>query len=101
MENKIQQMVNKIVNEFDPEKVILFGSHAWGEPGTDSDIDLCVIKETNDTRLLARQIDGTLAPRYFPLDLLVFKPDVIKKRLAEKDPFITDILNRGSLLYEK
>lgn len=99
--NNIKETVNKIVSDFDPEKVILFGSYAWGKPNVDSDVDLCVVKETEDTRQLAQQIDKSLSPRFFPLDLLVFEPEVIEERLEGKDSFVTDIINRGTLLYEK
>ena len=48
------------IREFKPDRVVLFGSWAWGKPHRDSDVDLCVIKETRDTRALARKIDGVL-----------------------------------------
>ncbi|MDP3997282.1 MAG: nucleotidyltransferase domain-containing protein [bacterium] len=99
--SKIKEIVEKIVAEVDPEKVILFGSHAWGHPGPDSDIDLFIIKETDDTRVLARRIDGALAPRLMPLDLLVWRPDSVRRRLAEGDPFLKEVLARGVLLYEQ
>lgn len=94
----IQQVAKQIVKEFQPESVVLFGSWAWGTPHQDSDVDLCVIKETRDTRALARKIDGAIFPRPFPLDLVVYSPSQIKKT---RDMFILDILKHGKILYEQ
>jgi predicted nucleotidyltransferase len=101
IKRKIEEVARKIAREFDPERIILFGSWAWGEPGPDSDVDLIVIKGTENTRALAREIDGSLFPRPFPIDLLVYRPDSIEKRKNMGDPFITDLLLRGRLLYAR
>ncbi len=83
VERKLRELTEKIVEEFKPEKVILFGSWAWGVPGPDSDVDLLVVKATDrSTREVAREIDGTIFPRPFPLDLLVYRPDQIEEGLA-------------------
>ena len=50
-QEKIDSIVNKIVSEAKPEKVILFGSHAWGQPTKDSDVDLFVIQQSGERRL--------------------------------------------------
>ena len=95
----IKAITDKIVGEFHPEKIILFGSHAWGEPGPDSDVDLLIIKKTNDTRRTAREIDGALFPRPFPLDLIVYDPEQIGRRQEAGDPWLNEILMRGKVLY--
>jgi len=99
IEQKIKEVAAKIVREHKPEKVILFGSWAWGHPGPDSDVDLFVVKDVGNTRELARKIDGSIFPRPFPMDLIVYKPDQVKKRLDMGDFFITDILSKGIILY--
>ena len=43
----VTDIVEKIKTKFNPQKIILFGSCAWGEPNMDSDIDLFLIMETN------------------------------------------------------
>lgn len=100
-QEKIQEVADKIVKVYQPEKVILFGSYAWGMPTEDSDVDLFVIKETEDTRVLAREIDGFIFPRPFPMDIIVYKPEQIKRRQARGDCFIRDIFYKGKVLYAK
>ncbi|MEI7425337.1 MAG: nucleotidyltransferase domain-containing protein [Candidatus Moraniibacteriota bacterium] len=101
MEKKIQEVADKIVQEFQPEKIILFGSWAWGEPTEDSDVDLFVVKETTDNRKTAMEIDGSIFPRPFPMDLFVYTPNQLKKELSFEEPFITKVSKKGMLLYEK
>jgi uncharacterized protein len=50
----LDQITNRLVNEFKPEKVILFGSHAWGNPNENSDIDICVILSSSNDRIVDR-----------------------------------------------
>jgi uncharacterized protein len=50
----LDEIVRRLVAEFAPEQIILFGSHAWGTPNDDSDIDLCVIVSESDERQLER-----------------------------------------------
>lgn len=97
---KIKTVANKIAVEYKPEKIILFGSYAWGNPSSDSDVDLCIVKKTSDTRELARKIDGSLWGRTFPIDIIVYTPDTIKDRLRSKDFFVRDIFEKGKILYE-
>ena len=99
IEQKIQKVVDQIVKEFQPEKIILFGSWAWGTPGANSDVDLFVVKDTKNTRMLAREIDGRIFPRPFPLDLIVYRPEQIQKNQLQGDFFITAILDKGKVLY--
>jgi len=101
VQEKLQEIVNKIVKNFQPEKIILFGSFAWGEPNADSDVDLFIVKETDNSRKLARKIDGSIRPRPFPIDLIVYKPESIERSIRIKDFFIKNILNKGKVLYAK
>jgi predicted nucleotidyltransferase len=98
----INRMVEKIKREYQPEKIILFGSYAWGKPSKHSDIDLFIIKDTT-----ARRIDRAVEVRRilddenaeFPLDVLVYTPSEIKRRLEIEDDFIKDIIDKGKILY--
>lgn len=56
IEEKIQKIADKIVAEYRPEKIILFGSYAWGNPHQDSDLDFLIIKKTDDP-MLKRIVD--------------------------------------------
>lgn len=97
----LDSAIDQIVQKFAPEKVILFGSYAWGEPGPESDVDLLIIKETNDTRALARAIDHELFDRRFPIDILVYKPDRIALRLEIGDSFVRKVMQHGKVLYDR
>ena len=99
-QEQIQAVADKIAKEFQPEKIILFGSYAWGTPSEDSDVDLCVIKDVENTRDLARKIDRLTDPRPFPLDIIVFKPKRELKRLSMGDTFYRQIITEGEILYE-
>lgn len=100
-EQKIQEVADKIVREFQPEKIILFGSWAWGKPGPNSDVDIFVVKKTDNTRITAREIDGSIFPRPFPLDVIVYSPEQVERRNKRADFFIRDILTKGKILYAK
>ena len=100
-EEKIPAIKDKIVKEIKPEKIILFGSYAWGNPTEDSDVDLFIIKKSNQSRL-ARQmdLDRKMWGSGVPMDLLVYTPEEIDRRLKIDDPFILHILNNGKILYQ-
>ena len=98
----VQRMLRKLVAEYAPQKVVLFGSYAYGTPGPDSDIDLLIIKETPE-RFLDRWITVqhilTGTHRTFPVETLVLTPQEIEKRLAIGDQFIAEALEKGEVLY--
>ncbi|MBI2459090.1 MAG: nucleotidyltransferase domain-containing protein [Parcubacteria group bacterium] len=97
---KIQEVADKIAKEHRPEKIILFGSYAWGEPTKDSDVDLFIVKETENTRETAIKIDGSIFPRPFPVDLIVYTPAKFKKELNLEEPFVSKITRQGKILFE-
>jgi predicted nucleotidyltransferase len=95
----IRRYARAIAERFHPEKIVLFGSYAYGTPHEDSDVDLLVIKPTWNRHSLRVQIRMALtAP--FPMDLLVRTPKEVKRRLEEGDSFLTEILSKGKVLYE-
>lgn len=100
---QLKKITQKIVKEFKPEKIILFGSYAWGKPGPDSDVDLFVVKESKENSLdrereLRRLLFGNNFP---PMDILVYTPSEVQKRLDFEDFFIEDVLNKGKILYAR
>src|SRR3989304_196168 len=97
----IQSLAERIGKALPVEKIILFGSHAWGRPGPDSDVDLFIIKETENTRVSARKASRLIFPRPFPIDLIVYTPGQTEKRKKMGDFFIRDVLNKGKTLYAK
>lgn len=103
VEQKIQEITQKIVKKYKPEKVILFGSWAWGNPGPDSDVDLLVVKRSLKSRVQREQeLNALLFPRETPLDLLVYTPDELEQSINKnRNLFIEDIIRNGRVLYAK
>jgi len=103
MGRDIQEITSKIIKEFNPQKVVLFGSHAWGSPKKNSDIDLFIVKDDakKNTREMAIDLERILSDRDGPLDILVYKPSQIEERLVMNDPFIVKIWHDGEVLYER
>ena len=97
----IENLADRIVQEFDPEKIILFGSHASGSPHPDSDVDLLVILPVSGKNWrMAAEIRGRVRPR-FPLDLLVRTPDEMDRRIVAGDPFLREISEQGVVLHAR
>jgi predicted nucleotidyltransferase len=95
--------LEKLIEQVQPEKIILFGSYAYGHPTPDSDVDLLVVVraqegETRRERYL--RVALALRPRLFPIDLIVHTPEEIEERLTHSF-FLREILTRGKVLYER
>ncbi len=98
--DEIQHYCEAVAREFHPEKIILFGSHAYGRPTPDSDVDLMVILPFQGSELRKAGENRSRFDAPFPLDLLVRKPRFIKERLRERDMFIELVMERGVVVYE-
>ena len=98
----INYIVEKIVQEIQPEKVILFGSYARGDFKQDSDLDLFIIKESEESsRIMRRKVDSLLRGRKFAVDLLVRKPKEVEWNFRAQNPFyLYHIFKDGKVLYE-
>lgn len=98
----IRVVAQRIAKEFQPEKIILFGSYAYGRPKPESDVDLLVVM---DTPLRSRQqrleISRALSPRPFPLDIIIRTPKQLEDRIAMGDFFLLKVVTRGKVLYEQ
>jgi predicted nucleotidyltransferase len=96
----ISRFARQLAARFHPDRIVLFGSYAYGTPHAGSDVDILVIMPTRNQLDQAFKIRLALeAP--FPLDLLVRKPKNIAWRLTEGELFHTEIMTRGKVLYEK
>lgn len=97
----IQAYVDRIAKRFRPQRVILFGSHAYGQPATHSDVDLLVVMP-DDGNPLRKSIEIVREVPYrgFALDLIVRDPEVLRWRLEQHDWFLMDIIEKGEVLYE-
>jgi uncharacterized protein len=96
----IRAFARAVADQFQPDRIILFGSHAYGAPHADSDVDVLVVMPARNKHSLAVKIrQAVSAP--FPMDLLVRTPEELKWRLEEGDTFLTAIVSKGKVLYEK
>src|SRR5687768_12658219 len=73
----IKRFARQVAAQFRPEKIVLFGSHAFGQPHADSDVDILVVMATRNPLDQAFKIHSTLLPP-FPLDIIVRTPEEIK-----------------------
>src|ERR1700722_15582491 len=90
----IRQFARAVAAQFQPDKIILFGSHAYGEPHADSDVDILVVMPVRNK--LDQAVRIRLAVDYnFSLDLLVRTPRNLSWRLAEGDSFLREIVSKG------
>lgn len=95
----IMETVERIVREFAPQRVILFGSYAYGTPTDDSDVDLLVIMPFEGQHVdKAVEILERVDPR-FSIDLLVRTPEQVRQRLEWNDFFLREVMERGQVLY--
>jgi predicted nucleotidyltransferase len=96
----IHRYADAIAAEFHPDKIVLFGSYAYGTPHEASDVDLLVVMPTPNPHDQVVRIQYRLtAP--FPVDLIVRTPQQLALRLSEGESFLTTVMSRGKVLYEK
>jgi predicted nucleotidyltransferase len=99
---ELDKIVRRVVDVYRPEKIILFGSYAYGRPSADSDLDLLIIKKTSE-RFIDRWTNVRKIvsdpKRSIPFEPLVLTPQEVKERLAIGDQFIEEIIYRGEVLY--
>jgi predicted nucleotidyltransferase len=95
--------VEHIVQTLHPQKIILFGSFAYGTPTPDSDVDLLVVMDTPETRQAKRTwpVSFLLLPRPFAVDILVKTPAELAAAIEKEDVFIKEIVTQGKVLYER
>ncbi len=97
----IDDVVRQIVEQFQPRKIILFGSYARHQPRPESDVDLLVVMDTSlsETEQAVRILQSI--EYHFGLDLIVRKPDNLTRRLELGDPFLQEIIMEGTVVYER
>jgi predicted nucleotidyltransferase len=96
----IEDLVNEIAREFQPEQVVLFGSHAYGTLTEDSNVDLLVVLPfAGRGSAKTLEIVHRLNPR-IPVDIVVRTPEDLHRRLSWNDFFLREITEKGEVLYE-
>ena len=99
----LDRMVQRLADEYAPERIVLFGSHAAGTADADSDTDLLIVKDTSE-RFLDRwtTVQRLLTGLHFsiPVETIVLTPTEVETRIESGDAFLHTILDRGEILYE-
>jgi predicted nucleotidyltransferase len=100
--SKIKEMVNRIVEQFEPEKIILFGSYARGTAGPDSDADLLVVMPVEGSkRKRATEIDLALFGIDMPADVVVVTPEELERQKDVIGTFVHPAVCEGQVVYER
>ena len=99
---ELNNIVKRLIDAYQPEKIILFGSYAYGKPSADSDLDLLIVKQTAE-RFIDRWTNVRKIvsdpKRSIPFEPLVLTPRELEERLAIGDQFIEEIIRKGEVLY--
>lgn len=99
-QEKINEVIDRIVKNINPEKIILFGSYASGNPSEDSDLDILIVKEMKMPRYRrTREVKKHLGGMKIPIDVIVYTKKEIKKWEDTKTAFINQAIKQGKLLY--
>lgn len=99
---RLREIVRRIVERFDPERIILFGSYAYGAPTPHSDVDVFVVMESNQRPLTRIGAVSALFPdRDFPMDFIVRTSREVAELMEAGDPFTHEVIEKGRLLYAK
>lgn len=100
LQREIDSIVEQLVANYQPEKVILFGSVARGDATEESDVDLLVVKKTSET-FHNRMVEARKSVQTeWPMDVIVYTPDELNRALAERRLFIRHVLKYGRTVYE-
>ena len=98
---KIEEAKERLVTEFNPEKIYIFGSYAWGNPTEESDLDIMVVvKKCNDKLLEMRRGIKSLRGIGFPKDIIVEGEEEFIHNSTDINKIENEIYNRGYLIYE-
>ena len=100
----LREITRQIVETFDPDQVILFGSHAYGVPEPDSDVDLLIVTNALKTRSVFerhRAVSDLFPSRRFALDVIVRTPAELRQLVKQGPAFFREIVTQGKVLYER
>jgi uncharacterized protein len=98
----LSDITRRIVEKFQPYKVVLFGSYAYGAPDLDSDVDLLVVMDSDEPMAQRiRRVTEVAKVRFLPMDIIVRTPAEMAQRLVMGDFFLAEILDKGKVLYRR
>jgi predicted nucleotidyltransferase len=99
---QIRAVAKRIADQFHPDKIILFGSYAYGQPKPWSDVDLLLVMDTPLTSNKQRHtISEFLRPQPFSIDLIIWSAEKLEERIAGCDWFLQEVVERGKVIYDK
>ena len=97
---QIRDWSRRLAKQFKPERIILFGSYAYGKPREDSDVDLLVVLRHESVAARTASDIRMALPHDISIDVIVRSPEKFRERLKMKDFFMRDIAEKGLVLYE-
>jgi predicted nucleotidyltransferase len=100
-QDRIRDVSERIVRQFSPDRIILFGSYAYGTPDDGSDVDLLVVLPFEGKPYRKAAEIAAAVHAGFPLDILARRPDDVERRYRDADPLVREALDRGRVLYER
>ena len=102
IETDLELLVEKILKTIKVKKIFLFGSHSYGVPSENSDIDMCILTDARKRKIdILREIRKTIFDSSnYAIDLLVYKPQEFYERAAALKSIEQEILSKGTILYE-
>ena len=100
MQKRLKALITNL-KAYQPEKIILFGSSARGEEDEHSDIDLVIIKKTQDRFLQRLKKAALLIKEPIPVDLFVYTLEEFAQMLDDENPFVQIVIKEGRVIYEK
>ena len=97
----VQEIIDRIVEGYDPERIIIFGSYARGDASPGSDLDVLVIKETPERETSRRiALSRLIGPRRLGVDLIAKTPDEVRYMLDRRSLFMHTIMDEGVVVHE-
>ena len=98
----LEQVTRTIVERFHPKRIVLFGSHARGDAGTDSDLDVFIEMQTSQRPPeRAIEISAAFGLRPWPLDIVVYTPEEVRRLRGVSGTLLSVIEKEGKVLYEQ
>ena len=99
---KISDIVNKIAKNYDPDKIILFGSYANGTANEDSDLDFIIIKKTDKPKhKRGREVRRFLLGAMIPIDLKIYTPNEFENEKNYNFSFLNSAIKNSMVIYER
>ena len=98
----LAHVIDRIKTSYNPYQIILFGSYAKGTCGVDSDLDICIILDSDKKPVERRiEMDILFFDRIQAMDFIVWTPEELVQKKEANDDFANEIINNGVVIYER